>query len=254
MKKILFTALICSLVSFSQSTAQTTYFPSNLKDASLEPLYQEAVFAWFNVEHSKFEALMSQVLEAEPDNFMALAHSAFHAYHVKKTDAFREYAARALKVGPPNDKVKGYADVLKARLETPKADISQEIATLIYGNMKVTEANLMQAILCLETGQPEIAHEVLFRTKNLAPEYAPTYNLLGYTAMDIGQMEQAGKAFKQYLSLMPQNPNAYDSMGDYYMAVKEYAKAKEAFEKAYQLDNRFTFSLDKAKEAEGMIK
>lgn len=254
MKKILFTALICSLVSMQFATAQSHFFKAGFEDASIETMYQEAVFSSFNVEHQKFEKLMKQVLEVEPDNFMALAHSAFHAYHTKKMDAFRDYAAKALKVGPLNDRVAGYAAVLKARLENPDAEINQEIASIIKDNMQVTEANFIQALLYLETDQAEIAYEVLFRTRNIAPDFAPTYNMLGYTAMSIGQMDQAGKAFKKYLSLLPDNPNAHDSMGDYYMEVEEYTKAKEMYEKAYALDKHFSFSLEKAKEAEGKMK
>ncbi|MEZ4948145.1 MAG: hypothetical protein R2769_12910 [Saprospiraceae bacterium] len=249
MKKI-FIALFCfSLFGFGSIDAQKTFFDSGLNNKALENQYQEALMAGFNADHQNFISGMQTVLEQAPDNFMANAHMAMQAFHTNDMDTFKKYAKKAVSIGAPNENTAAYEAVLKARLKEPKTDINQLVAGLIQNNMDVAEANFMQAMLYLENGDNYVAFEVLIRTNNMHPDFAPAYNALGYVCMDIDQMERAGKAFSKYMHLMPNYANAHDSMGDYFMAAGDYAKAKDMFEKAYALDNNFTFSLDKAKEA-----
>ncbi len=60
--------------------------------------------------------------------------------------------------------------------------------------------------------------------------------------------DKAEEAFNKYIDLDPENPNVYDSKGDFYMSVEKYDKAYESYMKAYSIDP--SFSYDKARMAQ----
>ncbi|NBC08846.1 MAG: hypothetical protein GVY26_16770 [Bacteroidetes bacterium] len=53
--------------------------------------------------------------------------------------------------------------------------------------------------------------------------------------MALGEMGKAKAAFEKYLELAPDEANAYDSMGEYYMVAKDYAKSAEHYDRAVEL-------------------
>jgi len=77
----------------------------------------------------------------------------------------------------------------------------------------------------------------------MSPEFAPTYNSLGYLEFGNGNFNQALKYFEKYLELLPDQANPYDSKGEILMAVGRYDEALSAFKKAHQIEPRFTFVL-----------
>lgn len=115
------------------------------------------------------------------------------------------------------------------------------------------------------------AHEILAEYQYFAKDYdgmdrtlnsmldlgryqAPVYNWLGYNYMNMNKMDKARDAFEKYIALAPENPNSYDSMGDYLMAMKEYQKAYEHYMKAYKMDSvNFKISHEKALKAKASM-
>jgi tetratricopeptide (TPR) repeat protein len=66
--------------------------------------------------------------------------------------------------------------------------------------------------------------------------YNPSVNLiLGYNLLYAERFEEAEKYLDQYLDLLPEAPNSYDSKGDLYMAWGKYGLAYESFMKAHDL-------------------
>ncbi|MFC7772546.1 alpha/beta hydrolase-fold protein [Flavobacterium sp. GCM10027622] len=62
-----------------------------------------------------------------------------------------------------------------------------------------------------------------------------TMNQLGYNFMASKHYDQAYSFFKMNIDNYPTSSNAYDSMGDYYLEIKDTKKAIAAFEKALSL-------------------
>jgi tetratricopeptide (TPR) repeat protein len=85
-------------------------------------------------------------------------------------------------------------------------------------------------------GDQNGSHETLLKALEITENPAPVYNLLGYSYMTLNQNDKAEVAFNKYIELAPDNPNAYDSKGDYYMNIKDYKKAYDTYMKAYALD------------------
>jgi predicted alpha/beta superfamily hydrolase len=62
-------------------------------------------------------------------------------------------------------------------------------------------------------------------------------NNLGYTCMSLKKWDKAEIFFKLNIENYPDDPNGYDSMGDYYEAIGDIKKAIENFTKALTLGN-----------------
>lgn len=63
-----------------------------------------------------------------------------------------------------------------------------------------------------------------------------TVNDLAYSCMSNHKMAQAYKLFKRNIDYYPRSANAYDSLGDYYVAAGDKQKAIEAFQKSLALE------------------
>ena len=48
----------------------------------------------------------------------------------------------------------------------------------------------------------------------IAPNFSPTYNILGYAYRQQGDFNGAEQAFKKYVDLIPNDPNPYDSYAE----------------------------------------
>lgn len=58
--------------------------------------------------------------------------------------------------------------------------------------------------------------------------------------------------FEKFAGLYPENAFSYESIGDYYMAVKEFEKARDNYRKAYNLDNNLTSAKEKMESISAM--
>lgn len=88
--------------------------------------------------------------------------------------------------------------------------------------------------------------------------YAPAYNNIGYSSLDLGRIKEAEAAFKTYIELIPNNPNPYDSYAEFLMrsgkfddSLKYYnlALAKEpTFDASYRgIGNNYAYKGEYAK-------
>jgi tetratricopeptide (TPR) repeat protein len=71
------------------------------------------------------------------------------------------------------------------------------------------------------------------------PDYAPSYNLLGYAYRSMDDLDSARSAFETYVSLIPNEPKPYDSYAELLMEMGEYDASIENYRKALQHDAHF---------------
>jgi tetratricopeptide (TPR) repeat protein len=77
------------------------------------------------------------------------------------------------------------------------------------------------------------------KSEELAPDYAPAYNLLGYAHRANGEFDQAEKAFKRYIALIPNDPNPYDSYAELLMKMGRFDESIAMYRKALATDPNF---------------
>lgn len=76
-------------------------------------------------------------------------------------------------------------------------------------------------------------------------EYSILYNSYGYLLLNNSRTNDAIQKFKKQIELSPNDPNAYDSLGDGYLAAGNKKGAIEQFKKALELDPNFEASKKK---------
>ena len=79
----------------------------------------------------------------------------------------------------------------------------------------------------------------LRKAVELNPAVGGANNMLGYAALQQGDVEGAIKAFTDYTTALPMEPNAQDSLGEALLAAGRFADAEAAFQKALALSPQF---------------
>jgi tetratricopeptide (TPR) repeat protein len=80
------------------------------------------------------------------------------------------------------------------------------------------------------------------KSVELASDYAPAYNLLGYAHRANGEYDAAEKAFKKYIALIPNDPNPYDSYAELLMKMGRFDESIAMYRKALATDPHFAAS------------
>ena len=83
------------------------------------------------------------------------------------------------------------------------------------------------------------AIEHLKRGPELAPNYSPAYNLLGYAYRQAGDHANAEQAFKKYIELIPNDPNPYDSYAELLLKMGKFDESVIQYRKALTIDPHF---------------
>jgi tetratricopeptide (TPR) repeat protein len=90
-------------------------------------------------------------------------------------------------------------------------------------------------------GQQELdpAIEHYKKASEIAPNYSPTYNLLGYAYRQQGDFASSEQAFKKYVELIPNDPNPYDSYAELLLKMGRFEDSQTEYRKALAVDPHF---------------
>lgn len=88
----------------------------------------------------------------------------------------------------------------------------------------------------------ENARDELQKAIDVDPNFAPAYNMLGYSHSALGNYPEAEKAFKKYIVLVPNDPNPYDSYAELLMRTGKFDESVQQYRKALSIDPHFVGS------------
>ncbi|MCU7496222.1 MAG: tetratricopeptide repeat protein [Ignavibacteria bacterium] len=74
--------------------------------------------------------------------------------------------------------------------------------------------------------------------------FAPAYNLMGYAYSYKNDFNKAESSFKKYISLVPDNPNPYDSYAELLLKNGRYDESIKQYQKALNIDPNFWSSYE----------
>jgi tetratricopeptide (TPR) repeat protein len=83
------------------------------------------------------------------------------------------------------------------------------------------------------------AIEHLKKAPELAPNYSPAYNMLGYAYRQADDNANAEQAFKKYIELIPNDPNPYDSYAELLLKMGKFDESITQYRKALSIDPHF---------------
>ena len=123
----------------------------------------------------------------------------------------------------------GMRDSLLARLVTEVPD-----------NIHVLEAQAGNAMRSEDPGEVEKAW---LRVLEVDPNYASSYNNLGYLELNRGNYEKAIEYMRKYAFLAPDLANPHDSLGEVLMVLGRYEEAEAEFRTSIKMQPDFYHSL-----------
>jgi tetratricopeptide (TPR) repeat protein len=90
-------------------------------------------------------------------------------------------------------------------------------------------------------GQQELKQAVEHYKKatELAPDYSPAYNVLGYAFRQQGNFADAEQALKKYIELIPNDPNPYDSYAELLLKMGRFDDSLAQYHRALAIDPYF---------------
>jgi tetratricopeptide (TPR) repeat protein len=77
------------------------------------------------------------------------------------------------------------------------------------------------------------------KATEVAPNYSPAYNILGYSYRQEADYQDAEQAFKKYIELIPNDPNPYDSYGELLLKMGRFEDSIAQYRKALSMDSNF---------------
>jgi tetratricopeptide (TPR) repeat protein len=77
------------------------------------------------------------------------------------------------------------------------------------------------------------------KATEIAPNFSPAYNVLGYSYRQQGDFTDAEQAFKKYVELIPNDPNPYDSYAELLMKMGRFDDSITQYRKALSIDPHF---------------
>jgi len=80
------------------------------------------------------------------------------------------------------------------------------------------------------------------KATQVAPDYSPAYNIVGYAHRQTGDYASAEQAFKKYIELIPNDPNPYDSYAELLLKMGKFDDSVVQYRKALSIDPNFVNS------------
>lgn len=104
-------------------------------------------------------------------------------------------------------------------------------------------------VLVAQASRPEVhadparQEKAWLRILEVDPNYANSYNMLGYLELNRGNYDQAIEYMQKYAFLAPGQANPHDSMGEVLMVMGRYEEAEQEFIQSVQIQPDFYHSL-----------
>lgn len=219
-------------------SAQDIYLPVSSTSEAAKADYFKAQQAAENANIPDFFDGMKAAVKTDPNFFMAYVNLAFAETAFGQYEKAAAFIKPALAIDPAgfNEGEQIHRKALEAWDKDPKADPAKYMEALAAAYPNTAEAHDLagrSAKWLSKDAKASVKH--FLRLLELRPNYGGGYNSLGYSYLELGEMDKAKAAFEKYLEVSPNEANAYDSMGEYYMVVKDYAKSAEYYDQAVAL-------------------
>lgn len=228
--------------------------PLNTESKKAIDLFKKGVKAMNDVRIAQATTLFSDAITEDPNFFIPNYMLAIRYLYFGNQDEFLASGKKALSA---NNLTKGeiiIQQALKKLVENPNSDVTEFGHQLVNLYPNSFAAHQVLVTFQMFSEKTEEANKTYLAMLELTENDAPIYNMLGYNYMAQNKMNKAKEAFEKYMELMPENPNVYDSMGDYLSETGAFQKAYEYYMKAYQMDSvNFKISYNKANQMKAKI-
>ncbi|MCH7879925.1 MAG: tetratricopeptide repeat protein, partial [candidate division Zixibacteria bacterium] len=199
----------------------------------------------FNNKYYGLEAQASFLKAIALDSTFAMAY--FYLTGDNLNPRQREYVRKAVKYSHHATELQ--KTYILAKADAVAGDVSSAIAALeksVAEHPDDKTSYKMLGSLYLFTTPPDMVSSIknLEKIIELDPLDAPIYNVLAYRYKALREYDRALEYIDQYVNLVPDEPNPYDSHGDILLALGKFDEAIAAYRKALEIDPGFKGSLN----------
>lgn len=222
------------------------FYPLRSGSSEADSLYEVAMHAMLNGENKSFFRHIEEVIKLDSNCFKGYAHAALLTHRLTGGLApFDTLAKTALSIGSRDWADQAYTKMLTSKLTSPDAEVTESFAQFVSNDPKI-EGYIILGDYLMKSGDVEAAHLNFYRAFRLDENFTPSYRLLSQTSQKLGYVEVADYMMKSYVAKSPAQARTCDVYGDFLMKKGHHEAAIEQFKKAYQLDNAYQLSLEKA--------
>jgi len=191
-----------------------------------------------NLEFDKANQFFDQAISLDPD--FALAYL-YDAQTLNSLSVSRKNLNKALSLV---DKVSpGEAALIQyfgAQANSDVNEMQSALDKLLKSHPNDKRVQVLAGRYFYGQSDYEPAIEHFQKAVAIDKNYAPAYNMLGYSEMAKEDYSAAEKAFQSYIRLIPDNPNPYDSYGELLLKEGKFDASIHQYESAIGKDPHFT--------------
>lgn len=216
--------------------------PITTKSNDAKNIFKEGRAYLENVHITKAAGLFDKAIQL--DNDFALAHLYRAITNVGGYNVARKHINKAVKLV---DKVTGGEKnlilyqhaIINGDQVRQKMYLDNLIVSFPY-NKRIQQ---LAGIYYYGNSDYETALIHLRKSVKIDPNFAPSYNMIGYAESSLENWDKAEEAFKRYIELMPAHPNPHDSYAELLLNRGKYDESIENYKKAYEFDDTFNSAL-----------
>lgn len=229
---------------WNNSLAKDFLWPSSKVEGSLNA-YNKMRSHMMNLENEKALSLSDSLVKV--DSTWATAHLGQLHYYSMNNDLDKKTEAYNLAMSKLETASIGESLFIKSYNPDTTVDTR---ALLRLAFLHAPNDPMIRTWYAWGEKDVDVALDILKKGLNRMPDNTGLNNMIGYKLMNKGDMEQAGKHFALNVASSPKVANAHDSYGDYLLKLGNKKEAKNSFLKAYEIDNSFIVSKEKADKIE----
>ena len=211
---------------------------STQQPQSIEQTLQLAVGHHTSGRLPEAEALYKQVLQAEPNQPVALHLLGVLAYQVGKSDAAVELISKAISFLP--DYTEAHNNLGLALQELGKPDAAAEsFQKALALKDDYPEAHHNLGNVYQHMGKPEEAVDCYQRAISLKPDYVKAYNNLGLAFKELGNLDDALDGYRQALDKDPNYAEAHNNLGNVLKDLGQLEEAVRSYNRALAINPNY---------------
>ncbi|MGE5354155.1 MAG: tetratricopeptide repeat protein [Acidobacteriota bacterium] len=226
-----------------QVTISKDDIPVTTKSEEARQKYLEGRQFMWNLQIDKARASLEDAVQKDPD--FALAYMGLAQTRGKFSDSKQDYDKAESLMNNVSEGEKQLITFTKSQFEGDNAKAKGALDKLLSmfpkDKMVQTYAGNYEGFV-RQDRDAAISHyqKAIAIDKN----FAPVYNAMGYAYSFKNDFKKAEAAFKKYISLIPDNPNPYDSYAELLLKNGKYDESIKQYQKALKIDPNFWSSYE----------
>lgn len=233
--------LICLLFLSAIPKSFASQIPITTSSKEALQLFMQGRDKMANVQLTDAVTLFDQAIEKDPNFAMAYLFKAISSNNYNVTRENLQKAQEHSANVSPGEKL--LIDYARASFDRNVMKEQECVDQLLdgYSDDKWAQQTAGQFYYGQSDYQKALTH--FNETIKLDENFAPAYNMIGYTQSMLNNLDEAEQAFKTYISMVPDNPNPYDSYAELLLKMGKYDESIAQYKKALNIDPKFVSSL-----------